>query len=192
MLRAYQRISGRINRPTLLDRWLHEVGAGDVGATSLTGWLLRLTEEDVELHHSLTNLGNKEYNRYRFKFRLLVADSSIGSIAHWITSTIAKNFRRLSKWHFQTKPLPAGNAGTNSPSPLASKSSSHLRDLPTNPSGVPNVEGLARVSREVTVTPTGLPERCIQPFAPSVARTQRFLSGPVATSRCTVAIASVG
>ena len=159
-------------------------------------WLaLRLSgrqcEGIAELLHSLTTHGNKEYNRYRFKFRLLEADTPNGSIAHWITSTVAKNLRRLSKWHFQTKPLPAGNAGTNLPSPLASKSSSHLKDLPTNPSGVPSVVGLARVSREVTVTPMGLPERCIRQFAPSVAKTPRFLLGPVATSPCTVAIASV-
>ena len=159
-------------------------------------WLaLRLSgrqcEGIVELLHSLTTHGNKEYNRYRFKFRLLKADTPNGSMAHWITSTVAKNLRRLSKWHFQTKPLPAGNAGTNSPSPLASKSSSHLKDLPTNPSGVPSVVGLGRVNRAVIVTPTEPPERCIQQFAPSVARTQWFLSGPAATSRCTVAIASV-
>ncbi len=67
----------------------------------------------------------------------------------------------------------------------------HLGDLPTNPSGVLSVEGLARVSKGVTVTPTGLPERCIRQFAPSVARTPQFRSGPVVTNRCTVAIASV-
>ena len=115
-----------------------------------------------------------------------------------------KFFRRLSKCHFQTKRVPAGNAGTNLPSLLASKSSSHLRDLPTNPSGAPSVVGLARASREAEATaeaeaeaeaeataiPMGLPERCIPQFAPSVVRTPRFLLSPVVTSRCTAAIAS--
>ena len=78
-----------------------------------------------------------------------------------------------------------------SPISQLGKSSSRLGDLPTSPSGVPNAVVLARVSKGVTATPTALPERCIQQFAPSAARTPRFHSGPVVTSRCTVAIASV-
>ncbi len=103
----------------------------------------------------------------------------------------AKNFRRLSKWHFQTKPLPAWNAGTNLPSPLASKSFSLPGDIPTNPNGVPSVVGLAKANREVTEPPTGQPARCTQPFVPSVARTPWFRSNPVVIDPCTVAIASV-
>ena len=100
-----------------------------------------------------------------------------------------KNFRRLSKWHFQTKPLPAGNAEANLPSLLASKSSLLPGDLPTNPNGVPNVVRLARVSSEITGTPTGQPERCIQQFALSAGRTPWYRLGPVVTNPCIVAIA---
>ena len=103
---------------------------------------------------------------------------------------IAKLFRRLSKWHFQTKPLPAWNAGTISPSPSASKSSSLPGGIPTIPSGVHNVAGLARVNSKVTGTPTDRPGRCTQQYVPSVALTPWFLSGPVVTDRCTVTIAS--
>ena len=54
---------------------------------SLTGWPLPLSEDNPDLYPSLANLGNKEYNEYRFKFRLLEADSQNGSVAYWITST---------------------------------------------------------------------------------------------------------
>ena len=102
----------------------------------------------------------------------------------------ANTFRRLSKWHFQTKPLPAWNAGTHLPSPLASKSTSHLGDIPTNPSGVPRIVRPAGANREGQEVSAAQHERCIQQFAPSVARTPWFRSGPVVTNRCTVAIAS--
>ena len=74
---------------------------------------------------------------------------------------------------------------------MASKSSSLRGDIPTNPNGVPSVVGLAKANRVVTETPTGHPERCIQQFVPSVALTLWFLSDPVVTDPCTVAIASV-
>ncbi len=75
---------------------------------------------------------------------------------------IAKLFRRLSKWHFQTKPLPAWNAGTNLPSPPASKSFLLPRVILTNPGGVPSVVELAGASSAATEIPTGHPVRCIQ------------------------------
>ena len=101
---------------------------------------------------------------------------------------IANTFRRLSKWHFQTKPLPAWNAGTHLPSPLASKSSSLPGELPTNPGGVLKIGRLVRASSEEA--PTGHLERCIQSYAISAGLTLRFPLFPVVTDRCTVAIAS--
>ena len=125
------------------------------------------------------------------KFRLAHCSRFHLRLQSQTTSILPVNFRRLSKWHFQTNPLPAWNAGPHFPSPLASKSSSLPRGIPTSPSGVPNVVQLARVSKEVTGTPTDHPERCIQRSAPSVARTPWFPSDPGVTNRCTVPIASV-
>jgi hypothetical protein len=81
-------------------------------------------------------------------------------------------------------------AGTNSPLLLASRNSSLPRVTLTSQDAVPNAAVLVRASSEVTETPMDQPERCIQQFVLSAARTLWFPLGPVATSQSTVAIAS--
>ncbi len=124
------------------------------------------------------------------KFRLAHCSRFHLRLQSQTTSILPVNFRRLSKWHFQTNPLPAWNAGPHFPSPLASKSSSLPGDLPTNRSDVPRIVRLVRASSEVPETPTVHPERCIQSCAISAGLTLRSPLYPVVTDRCTVTIAS--
>jgi hypothetical protein len=62
-----------------------------------------------------------------------------------------------------------------------SPSAAHLAEQPAGRTKVP-----VAVAEEDS---TPAPERCIQPFAPSAARTQKFLSGLVATDPCTAVTA---
>ena len=71
------------------------------------------------------------------------------------------------------------------------------RDTQTSPSAAQPAElpaGLTEASVAVAVVVEGedstpAPERCTQPFAPSAARTQKFLSDLVATDRFTAVTA---
>ncbi len=116
----------------------------------------------------------------------LIADVSLSPSPTLLDDlSIANTFRRLSKWHFQTKPLPAWNAGTILSSRLASKNSSLREDSPTNPGGVPRIVRLVGASNEAPD-----PERCIQSCARSAGLTLRSPLSPVTTDQSTVAIAS--
>ncbi len=70
------------------------------------------------------------------------------------------------------------------------------RDTQTSPSAAHLVvqpaertEASVVVAEEEAEDSTPAPERCTQPFAPSAARTQKFLSDLVATDPCTAVTA---
>jgi hypothetical protein len=65
------------------------------------------------------------------------------------------------------------------------------RVTPTSRGAVLNAAVLGRANSKVPGTPTDQPEKCIQQFVLSAVGTRWCLSGPVATSPSTVAIASV-
>ena len=127
----------------------------------------------------------------------LIADVSPSSLPTMLDDLdTAKYFRRLSKWHFQTKPLTAEIASTNSPSRSGNRSSSIPKGSLMSRLAAPNVAQHARASSQVPAgvsaeVLTGQPERCTQQFAHSAALILWFPSYPVVTNRCIAAIASV-
>jgi hypothetical protein len=122
---------------------------------------------------------------YLQRLSLLTSPSTLGDL-----DIAEQNFRRSSKGCFQTKPLPAWSAGTNSPLLLGSRNSMLPGVIPTSRNAVPNAAVLGRANSEVPETPTDQAERCIRQFVPSVAGIRWFPSCLEVTSLSTVAIAS--
>ncbi len=123
----------------------------------------------------------------------LIADVSPSSLPTMLDDLdIAKHFRRLSKWHFQTKPLTAEIASTNSPSRSGNRSSSIPKGSLMSRLAAPNAAQLVGASSQAPeVSAAADHERCTQQFARSAALILWFPSYPVVTGRCTAAIASV-
>ena len=146
----------------------------------------------------VSSVGNQSIVVHGTSLGYLIADVSPSSLPTILDDLdIAKYIRRLSKWHFQTKPLTAEIAGTNLPSRSGNRSSSIPKGSLMSPLAAPNAAHLAEASSQVPaevpaeVSVAGDHEKCTQQFARSAALILWFPSYPVVTDRCTVVIASV-